>query len=98
VKALQPQHPLLLPRRSQVVAFALESRSPALYETRDHVEVGGSMSYGSDVGAVHRRVASHVDCILKGTAPATCRGRAIRLGPHDQQPAIDHLGLSPPQA
>ena len=41
-----------------------------MYEWREQVEVGGLMSYGSSLVELSRRVAAHVDKILKGARPA----------------------------
>lgn len=38
--------PLTLSQRSRIVEFAAEQRLPAIYETRDFVDVGGLISYG----------------------------------------------------
>jgi putative ABC transport system substrate-binding protein len=43
---------------------------PAIYGYREHVEVGGLMSYGPDIPDQYRHAASYVDKILKGAQPA----------------------------
>src|SRR5262245_59564658 len=43
---------------------------PGLYWSRDYVEDGGLMSYSADLVELRRRVAAHVDTILKGAKPA----------------------------
>jgi putative tryptophan/tyrosine transport system substrate-binding protein len=53
----------------QLVAFALKSRLPSMYQSRDLVEAGGLMSYGADLADSYRRVAYYVDRILKGAKP-----------------------------
>lgn len=45
-------------------------RLPAIYESRDFVEMGGLVSYGLDVPDHYRRAATYVAKILKGTKPA----------------------------
>jgi putative ABC transport system substrate-binding protein len=42
-----------------------------MYETRDFVELGGLMSYGSDFDELFRRAADYVAKILNGANPAT---------------------------
>jgi len=42
---------------------------PAMYGSRDYVEVGGLMSYASDLGELGRRMADDVHEILNGVKP-----------------------------
>lgn len=57
-------------QRSRIVEFAAEQRLPAIYETRDFVDVGGLMSYGPNFADQFRRAATYVDKILRGAKPA----------------------------
>jgi ABC-type uncharacterized transport system substrate-binding protein len=50
--------------------FALKSKLPSMYSSREAVDVGGLMSYGLVLADSYRRVAYYVDRILKGTKPA----------------------------
>ncbi len=61
--------PLTLSQRSRIVEFAAEQRLPAIYETRDFVDVGGLMSYGPNSLELFRRAATYVDKILRGAKP-----------------------------
>jgi putative ABC transport system substrate-binding protein len=54
----------------RIVGFALKSRLPSVYESREAVDAGGLMSYGADRAESYRRVAYFVDRILKGAKPA----------------------------
>jgi putative ABC transport system substrate-binding protein len=54
----------------RLVGFALKSRLPSMYQSRDLVEAGGLMSYGADLADSYRRLAYYVDRILKGAKPA----------------------------
>ena len=56
--------------RKRIVGFALKSRLPSVYQSREYVDAGGLMSYGADLADSYRRVAYYVDRILKGTKPA----------------------------
>jgi putative ABC transport system substrate-binding protein len=62
--------PLMNPNVKRIVGFALKSRLPSMYYTREAVDAGGLMSYGADIADSYRRVAYFVDRILKGAKPA----------------------------
>ena len=57
-------------RRVQLAQLAAFYRLPTIYGLRDFVEVGGLMSYGSDVIDSYRQAGRYVGRILKGTKPA----------------------------
>jgi ABC-type uncharacterized transport system substrate-binding protein len=61
---------VMRPNQKRTIGFALKSRLPSLYASREAVEAGGLMSYGADLADSYRRVAYYVDRILKGTKPA----------------------------
>jgi putative ABC transport system substrate-binding protein len=61
--------PLAFDNRARIVALAESRRLPAMYVTRDFVEAGGLMSFGPNSLDTWRRVAGHVDKILKGVRP-----------------------------
>jgi putative tryptophan/tyrosine transport system substrate-binding protein len=56
--------------RKRIVGFALKSRLPSVYSSREAVDAGGLMYYGADEAESYRRVAYFVDRILKGAKPA----------------------------
>jgi ABC-type uncharacterized transport system substrate-binding protein len=60
----------LTARRIQVVQLAAFYRLPAVYPTRDFVEVGGLMSYGTNISDVYRQLGIYAGRILKGAKPA----------------------------
>jgi putative tryptophan/tyrosine transport system substrate-binding protein len=62
--------PLMGANRKRIADFALKSRLPSMYNSRDAVEAGGLISYGADLADSYRRVAYYVDRILKGAKPA----------------------------
>jgi putative tryptophan/tyrosine transport system substrate-binding protein len=62
--------PLMNTNQKRIADFALKSRLPSVYQTREAVDAGGLMSYGADEVEIYRRVAYFVDKILKGTKPA----------------------------
>ena len=56
--------------RNRIVAFALKSRLPSIYDEREAVEAGGLMYYGPDEADSYRRVATYVDKVIRGAKPA----------------------------
>jgi putative ABC transport system substrate-binding protein len=62
--------PLMRANGKRIADFALKSRLPSMYQSREDVEAGGLMSYGADLADSFRRVATYVDKILKGAKPA----------------------------
>jgi putative ABC transport system substrate-binding protein len=56
--------------RKQIAERAAKYHLPAIYGSREQVEVGGLMSYGGSTAGVARRVAGYIDKILKGTRTA----------------------------
>jgi putative ABC transport system substrate-binding protein len=50
--------------------FASESRLPAIYDDKRFPQLGGLMSYGTDLADLDRRAAIYIDKILKGAKPA----------------------------
>jgi putative ABC transport system substrate-binding protein len=61
---------LMRANEKRIVGFALKSRLPSMYITREYVDAGGLMYYGADFADSYRRVAYYVDRILKGAKPA----------------------------
>jgi putative ABC transport system substrate-binding protein len=57
-------------RRVQFATLATRHGIPAAYGTREIVEVGGLMSYGTDNLDVYRQVGVYTGRILKGASPA----------------------------
>jgi putative ABC transport system substrate-binding protein len=57
-------------RRAQLVNLASRRTLPATFSNRDFPEIGGLMSYGSDIKDAYRQVGVYVGRILKGAKPA----------------------------
>lgn len=62
--------PFLNGRRVRLAQVAAFYRLPAIYAGREYVEVGGLMSYGSNIVDAYRQVGLYVGRILKGAKPA----------------------------
>jgi putative tryptophan/tyrosine transport system substrate-binding protein len=57
-------------RRVQLTALAARHGIPAAYSTREEVEAGGLMSYGTDTSDMWRHVGVYTGQVLKGAKPA----------------------------
>jgi putative tryptophan/tyrosine transport system substrate-binding protein len=57
-------------RRVQFATLATRHGIPAAYSTREEVEAGGLMSYGTDIPDMWRQVGIYAGQVLKGAKPA----------------------------
>ena len=57
-------------KRKRIVDFAAKNQLASMFSTRQAVEAGGLVSYGTDFVDLFRRAAIYVDKILKGAKPA----------------------------
>jgi putative ABC transport system substrate-binding protein len=65
-----PLDPIYVQYRRELAAAALNRKLPSMFGVREHVEVGGLMSYGQNFAQLYRRAALYVDKILKGAKPS----------------------------
>lgn len=56
--------------RTRISTLALQAGLPTMFWTREFAEVGGLMTYGTNVPYLYRRAATYVDKILKGAKPS----------------------------
>lgn len=62
--------PMFTSEQRRIVELAARTRLPAIYPFRSSAEMGGLMSYGTDLFAVYRAAATYVAKILNGAKPA----------------------------
>jgi putative ABC transport system substrate-binding protein len=62
--------PLMNANAIRIAGFAIKSRLPSTWGSKEFVEAGGLMYYGADLADSYRQVAWYVDKILKGAKPA----------------------------
>jgi putative ABC transport system substrate-binding protein len=64
------QQPFFSFHRGRVAALALQYRVPTMSADVGFAEVGGLMTYGTNIAGLWHRAATYVDKILKGAKPA----------------------------
>ncbi|MGH2658424.1 MAG: ABC transporter substrate-binding protein [Actinomycetota bacterium] len=63
--------PLLASLQQSIMDLAARHRLPAIYQWKEHAEVGGLVSYGPSLAEMWRQTAVVVAKILNGAVPAT---------------------------
>jgi putative tryptophan/tyrosine transport system substrate-binding protein len=62
--------PIVNDLTKRIANLAANSRLPAIYDEQRFPQLGGLMSYGTDLADLDRRAAIYIDKILKGAKPA----------------------------
>ncbi|HEY2336753.1 MAG TPA: ABC transporter substrate-binding protein [Burkholderiales bacterium] len=85
---------LTIDNRRAIVEAAAGSKMPAIYNSRQFVDIGGLASYGVNTPLLYYRAAAFVDKILKGAKPAELpMERATRFELVLNRATAHHLGL-----
>ena len=80
-----PVGALMRANQKRIVGFALKSRLPSMYSSREAVDAGGLMSYGADLADSYRRVAYLRGQNSEGRqARRSAGGAADEVRVHDQ--------------
>jgi ABC-type uncharacterized transport system substrate-binding protein len=61
--------PLFTTNRVRFNTLALQARLPTIHSTREQVEAGGLISYGTNISDLFRRAGDYVDKVLRGASP-----------------------------
>ena len=61
------RNPTVVTYLKLIAELSQKHRLPAVFDAREYVEAGGLMSYGPDIDATYRQLATYVDKILHGT-------------------------------
>jgi putative ABC transport system substrate-binding protein len=83
--------------RARVIELTARQRLPAIFASREFVEEGGLLSYGTHYGDLYRRAAIYVDKIFKGARPAELPvEQPTKLELVINMKSARALGLTPP--
>ena len=63
------RNPTVVTYLKLIAELCRKHRLPAVFDAREYVEAGGLMSYGPDIDATYRQLATYVDKILHGARP-----------------------------
>ncbi len=64
------RNPTIVTAFRQVVELTDRHRLPAIFDAREFIDAGGLLSYGPNLDAIFRRMATYVEKILRGVSPA----------------------------
>ena len=61
------RNPTVVTYLNQIAELCAKRRLPAVFDASEYVEAGGLMSYGPNIDAVYRQLATYVQKLLRGT-------------------------------
>lgn len=63
-------NPMFYFYQKRIIELAMQAKLPTMFSAKDHVIVGGLMSYGASYSDLYRRAAVYIDKIARGADPA----------------------------
>jgi ABC-type uncharacterized transport system substrate-binding protein len=63
------RNPTVVTNLKLIAELCRKHRLPAVFDAREYVEAGGLMSYGPNIDAIYRRLATYADKLLRGARP-----------------------------
>jgi len=63
------RNPTVVTYLKLIAELCRKQRLPAVFDAREYVEAGGLMSYGPNIDAIYRQLATYVGKLLNGTPP-----------------------------
>ena len=63
------RNPTLVTYLRLIAELCRKDRFPAVFDAREYVEAGGLMSYGPNIDAIYRQLATYADKLLRGAPP-----------------------------
>ena len=61
------RNPTVVTYLELIAELCQKHRLPAVFDAREYVAAGGLMSYGPNIDAIYRQLATYVDKLLHGT-------------------------------
>jgi putative ABC transport system substrate-binding protein len=62
----------------RITELCRQHRLPAVFDAREYVEAGGLLSYGPNIDAIYRQLATYVGKLLRGAPPPRSVSRSPR--------------------
>lgn len=64
------RNPTIVTHQREVIALAARHRLPTIFDAREFADAGALLSYGPNIDDIFRRMALHVDKLLRGATAA----------------------------
>jgi len=63
------RNPTVVTHLKLIAERCLKNRLPAVFDAREYVDAGGLMSYGPNINAIYRQLATYANRLLRGVPP-----------------------------